>query len=52
MQKSVGCKSLFKTLIMQNQNNSLSSDSNPLSSLDVWEDDLPERYPDLESIIL
>jgi inositol oxygenase len=26
------------------------SESNPLSSLDVWEDDLLERYPDPESI--
>lgn len=28
-----------------------SAEKNPLSSLDVWEDDLLERYPDPESIV-
>jgi inositol oxygenase len=31
-------------------NNLSSAEKNPLSSLDVWEDDLLERYPDPESI--
>ena len=28
-----------------------SAEKNPLSSLDVWEDDLLERYPDPNSIV-
>src|SRR5258708_9205151 len=33
-----------------NSNNLSASETNPLSSLDVWEDDLLERYPDPETI--